>query len=202
MLLYSSDANMVQNLALDPRGNYPVDTLLQMLQSRLNLPVLRWSGTTPIESSILLVGSGQHWQAVVKGKAGTWFALDANHSSAIQNVERFLGDKLKDGAVYQVGASMDSLDASYIERVTQTRVVDESSPAQKSKRVRLSPQDPPDQDNNEDAPLQMLLDAMDSQVLFENLDGEEDPHLRPQRERKQTHLYQSDEVALLDKKCL
>ena len=60
MLLYSSDANMVLDLALDPRGNYPVDTLLQMLQSRLNLPVLRWSGTTPIESSILLVGSGQH----------------------------------------------------------------------------------------------------------------------------------------------
>ena len=75
-LLYSTDSNMVLDLALDPRGNYPVDVLLHMLQSRLGLPVERWTEGQPIYSTILLVGTGQHWQAVVKGPHDEWFALD------------------------------------------------------------------------------------------------------------------------------
>ena len=109
---------MVLDLALDPRGNYPVDTLLHMLQNNLGLPVQRWTEGHEVQSKVLLVGSGQHWQAVVQGQNEEWFALEQSISHAVQDLYRFLTDKLKHGAVYQIGGEGNAPDGFYIESVS------------------------------------------------------------------------------------
>jgi len=68
VLLYSSSPGTVHDLATDPRGNYAVDTLLYLMQSHSNLICERWDATKPISSGVMLVGCGQHWQAVLKDK--------------------------------------------------------------------------------------------------------------------------------------
>ena len=127
-LLYSSDSNMVLDLALDPRGNYPVDVLLHMLQSRLGLSVERWAEGQPIHSTVLLVGTGQHWQAVMKGPQEEWFVLEQYTSHAMQDLHRFLLDKLKHGAVYQVGTAEHPPDMKSIGEMLQSRTMAGSSP--------------------------------------------------------------------------
>ena len=67
-LLYSSNADTVHDLASDPRGNYAADTLLSILQQETGLVCQRWNGFVPESSKAFLVGSGQHWQAVIKDK--------------------------------------------------------------------------------------------------------------------------------------
>ena len=235
VLLHSADSSMVLDLALDPRGNYPVDTLLHMLQSNLGLPVVRWDGTQAVQSTVLLVGTGQHWQAVVQGQHGEWCALDQSISHALQDLHRFLTDSLKHGAVYEVVAANDQQpDRGYIDIVSQPRSVVGSSPPVKKKRVtteasqrlpnseqrqreesaaqqlqfaeqavsssHLATTEGNPAEEDSDA-FQVLLEEMtpDPSMVQDDMDIEENAN-RPQRERRQTHLYQSDEVALLDKK--
>jgi len=229
-LLYSSDSTMVLDLALDPRGNYPVDVLLHMLQSRLGLPMTRWAEGQPIHSAVFLVGSGQHWQAVVKGPRDEWFVLEQSTSHAVQDLHRLLLDKLKHGAVYQIGMADDSPDIRFLESILQSRMMIGSSPPVKRKRVTVefergndipvvgllnfdaavpstecvTPFETADKETGnsmdvESDPFNLLLDAFTPEPPPEAQRTESsDP--RPQRERKQTPLYQSDEVALLDKK--
>ena len=138
----------------------------------------------------------------------------------------FLGDKLKNGAVYQVGDGTLGPDMSYLDSVSQPRSITGSSPPVKKKRV--TPEVATDlQGGREIAEraLQMQLQLSEVAECMEGVQEGEDPlgelidqftpedpavqgdsqevdedHTRPQRERKQTHLYQSEEVALLDKK--
>ncbi len=234
-LLYSSESNMVLDLALDPRGNYPVDTLLHMLQNNLGLPVQRWTEGQPVQSKVLLVGTGQHWQAVVQGQNDEWFALEQSISHAVQDVYRFLTDKMKHGAVYQIGGADDTPDGKDVDSVSQARGMVGSSPPVKKKRVtaetsqrlqsteqmmrdemvarQLQFDEPSDASpktleigvaptEEENGSFQELLDAMtpDPPLEVQSDSDCEEKSSRPQRERKAVHLYQSDEVALLDKK--
>ena len=84
VLLYSSSPGTVHDLATDPRGNYAVDTLLYLIQSHSNLVCERWDVTKPISSRIMLVGCGQHWQAVLKDKQDKWFIHEAHNMPSAQ----------------------------------------------------------------------------------------------------------------------
>ena len=231
-LLYASDSTMVLDLALDPRGNYPVDVLLHMLQSRLGLPMTRWAEGQPLHSAVLLVGSGQHWQAVVKGPHDEWFVLEQSISHAVQDLHRLLLDKLKHGAVYQVGTLNDSPNIRCLDSILQSRTMAGSSPPVKRKKVSVASHNdldfpvvdilhfdgvvpPPEplvpraaEDNKADdcmdvesEPLNLLIEAFTPEPPPQ-VQMTESSDARPQRERKQTPLYQSDEVAMLDKKVL
>ena len=85
----------------DPRGNYPVDTLLHVIQTKGNLTSERWNGMQNVTSNTLLVGSGDHWQAVMKDKEGNWYIHERCHKDPVQNLQTYLQNKLKHGAVYQ-----------------------------------------------------------------------------------------------------
>ena len=74
-MLYGSSKNMDLDLEADPRGNYAVDVLLQVLAEKSSQKVDRWMSDLPIEGSILLVGNGQRWQAVMKDKENQWFVF-------------------------------------------------------------------------------------------------------------------------------
>ena len=100
-LLHSCSPGAVHDLATDPRGNYAVDTLLYIIQSQSNLVCERWFETMPISAKILLVGCGQHWQAVLKDKNDKWFIHEAKTTHPVQNLRHFLRNKLTHGAVYQ-----------------------------------------------------------------------------------------------------
>ena len=82
-------------------GNYAVDTLLHVIQSQGNLDFTRWDGKQPVASNTLLVGSGEHWQAVLKEKDGNWFIFERLQKYPVHNLQAYLNNKLKHGAVYQ-----------------------------------------------------------------------------------------------------
>ena len=149
----------------------------------------------------------------------------------MQDLHRFLLDKLKHGAVYQVGTAEHPPDMKYIGEMLQSRTMAGSSPPVKRKKVSVDihhvqdvvanqlqyedvplhevqvPQNTNTEEKDEPMiegkdPFMQLLEAMtpESQVQMGKSSYSETP--RPQRERKQTHLYQSDEVALPDKKVV
>ena len=101
-LLYSSSPGTVLDLAADPRGNYAVDVLLSTIASHTTMKFERWKENDDIFSNTLLVGCGEHWQAVLKdSQEGKWYVHEERSKTAIQNLVRFLTNKLKHGAVYQ-----------------------------------------------------------------------------------------------------
>ena len=102
-IVYNMDPNTVLDLAADPRGNYAADTLLHLLHSNSGLNVERWRPDQPVSSCVILLGSGDHWQAVLMDRDKQWFVLDRYSKSPIQNIMRFLNSRLANGAVYEVG---------------------------------------------------------------------------------------------------
>ena len=102
-IIYNMDPNTVLDLAADPRGNYAADTLLHLLHTKSGLNVERWRPDQPISSCVILLGSGDHWQAVLMDRDKQWFVLDRYSKSPIQNIMRFLNARLANGAVYEVG---------------------------------------------------------------------------------------------------
>ena len=129
-LLYSCSPGAIHDLATDPRGNYAVDTLLYVIQSHSNLVCQRWNETAPITTSILLVGCGQHWQAVLKNKEDKWFIHEASGTYAVHNLQRFLRNKLTHGAVYQ------------FHEITGTTMVNQADTTKRPKEVGLTPHRP------------------------------------------------------------
>ena len=74
VLLYSCSPGTVHDLTTDPRGNYAVDVLLRTIEAHTAMTSKRWKENEPILSSVLLVGCGQHWQAVLKdNREGKWY---------------------------------------------------------------------------------------------------------------------------------
>ena len=101
-LLYSCAPGTVLDLAADPRGNYAVDVLLSIINEHTAMKFQRWTEKEDIFSSTLLVGCGQHWQAVLKDdREGKWYVYEERTKTSIQNLAHFLRNKLKHGAVYQ-----------------------------------------------------------------------------------------------------
>ena len=133
-----------------------------------------------------------------------------------------LVNKSKHGAVYQVGTEED-LPSSHRPKLLQSRPTIGSSPPVKRKRVTsevavssttvlqlnfersLQREGEVEVEEEEKDDFQGLLDELtpDSppQEQMEEIPPEEEP-TRPHRERRQTLLYQSDEVALLDKRVV
>ena len=108
-LLYSCSPGAVYDMATDPRGNYAVDVLLCTIQSHTTMTSQRWKEKDTIFSNTLLVGCGQHWQAILKDKReGKWYVYEERTRSPVQNLVHFLTNKLKHGAVYQFLDSADT----------------------------------------------------------------------------------------------
>ena len=69
-LLYSNAPNTILDLQADPRGNYSVEILLDLLTARSGEPVTRLEPLgnlrrrAPCPCLLLLVGCSTHWQAV------------------------------------------------------------------------------------------------------------------------------------------
>ena len=118
-IIYAMDPTTVLDLAVDPRGNYAADTLLHLLHSHTGLSIERWRSEQPISSVVLLVGSGEHWQAVMMDKDKQWFILERDTKFAIQNVTRFLTSKLANGAVYEVGMLDELPNPPYLHNLSQ-----------------------------------------------------------------------------------
>ena len=72
-LLYSSNPDTVHDMAVDPRGNFAADTLLHVLETHTCKTIKRLNHFSFVKSPALLVGCGQHWQAVTRDKKGRWF---------------------------------------------------------------------------------------------------------------------------------
>ena len=106
-LIYAQEANMVLDLEVDPRGNYAVDVLLQLLGSRTGSKCTRWVPGDPLTSSILLIGSGVHWQAILRSNDGLWFLYEQSYRNAVSDIFLFLEGKVLNGAVYLVGEFQD-----------------------------------------------------------------------------------------------
>ena len=117
-ILYSMDPNVVLDLALDPRGNYAADTLLHLLHERAGVSVERWRHNQPISSAVILLGSGDHWQAMLMDQEKQWFVLEQFTKHPIQNVTRFLNAKLANGAVYEVGIFDKLPNLSYLDAIS------------------------------------------------------------------------------------
>ena len=115
-LLYGSSKAMVLDLEADPRGNYAVDVLLHTLAEKTSQQVERWKTDAPIKSSILLVGNGQHWQAVLRDKEGHWYVFEKHSAKAIQNLLSFLKRRTKHGTAYVVGAHDQLPNGAYFQR--------------------------------------------------------------------------------------
>ena len=88
-IVYSMDPSTVLDLAADPRGNYAADTLLHVLQKRSGFGVDRWRPEQPISSCVILVGSGDHWQAVLMDRDKQWFVLERIGKYPIQKIAIF-----------------------------------------------------------------------------------------------------------------
>ena len=101
-LLYSCQPNTVFDLATDPRGNYAADTLLNVLETHVGLVCRRWIPLCSVTSDILLVGSGQHWQAIIKDKEEKWYIMEKYTNFAVQDIQVLLFNRSKTGAVYQL----------------------------------------------------------------------------------------------------
>ena len=128
-LIYAQDATMVLDLEVDPRGNYPVDVLIWLLQSRTGHTLSRWSPNTPVLSTILLIGSGVHWQAVLR-EDGLWFLYEQSHRNAVPDLPLLLEGKVLNGAVYQVGEIQDLPKAVREERLSdRVRAAEATSPS-------------------------------------------------------------------------
>ena len=121
-LLYSNEPHAVMDLAADPRGNYAADTLIQLLQCRTNLKVERWRSGQPFSSCAMLVGSGNHWQAVLLDKDKHWFVLEQGSKMPLQDVLRFLQSRLANGAVYEVGMFEQLPNVRYLDNLSQERM--------------------------------------------------------------------------------
>ena len=117
-MLYSTDPKAVLDLAVDPRGNYAAETLLHLLRSKTKVSVERWRPSQPLSSCALLLGSGDHWQAVLMDKDKQWFVLERITKHAIQNLVRFLSSKQTNGAVYEVGLYEILPNPSYLNSIT------------------------------------------------------------------------------------
>ena len=102
-IIYNMDPGTVLDLAADPRGNYAADTLLHVLHTHSTLNVERWRPDQPISSCAILLGSGDHWQAVLMDRDKQWFVLNRYDKCPIQNIMRFLNSWLSNGAVYEIG---------------------------------------------------------------------------------------------------
>ena len=139
-LIYAQDAITVMDLEVDPRGNYAVDVLLYLLESRTGFKSTRWSPGNPVLSSVLLIGSGVHWQAILRQKDGLWFLCEQSHKNAIPDIVLLLEGKVKNGAVYQVGEISELMDASLgqglTDRVRVMEKTDLSTPPPPGKRPR------------------------------------------------------------------
>jgi hypothetical protein len=122
-ILYSMDPKMVLDLFADPRGNYAADTLIHLLHSRSGVAVERWRPDQPISSCAILLGSGDHWQAVLMDKDKQWFVLERITKHPIQNMMRFLNSKLANGAVYEVGIFDVLPNPSYLNSITASQHV-------------------------------------------------------------------------------
>ena len=132
------------DMAVDPRGNYAIDTLLFLLQSRTNQNITRWSQDHQIQSPVLLAGSGDHWQAILRDKNKHWFCLERKHKFPIQDLRQFLMSKLLNGAVYQIGM-MDELPnpdymhvSTQLDSVLTTRTHDGEEPPRKRQTRELN----------------------------------------------------------------
>ena len=93
-----------------------------------------------------------------------------------------------------------SLDFSHVQDIVANQLQFEDVSPHESPVPQVTNVDEPMMEGHD--PFMLLLEAMtpESQVQMGKSSNSETP--RPQRERKQTHLYQSDEVALLDKKVV
>ena len=141
-LLYTNTPSRVLDLQADPRGNYSVEVLLELLQNRSGEPVtrldyvgqLRTQDTLPIHHKLLLVGSGSHWQAVL-WEDSRWLILEGGRRFPIANFSRFLRQKQTHGAVYLIGEP------------NGTQLHWEDSAERQGKRVGFAG-DPPGQDDD------------------------------------------------------
>jgi hypothetical protein len=97
------------------------------------------SGVVPQTSKAFLVGSGQHWQAVIKDKDNNWNIMEKTTQHAVQNLHTMLQNKAKAGAVYQLVDSNENTD-------TRKRLREESASTQSpTESLPTSPQvAPPD----------------------------------------------------------
>ena len=120
-IVYSMDPSTVLDLAADPRGNYAADTLLHMLQQRSGFGVDRWRPEQPISSCVILVGSGDHWQAVLMDRDKQWFVLERIGKYPIQNIAAFLRSKLANGAVYEIGILENLPNSKYLDAQQRPR---------------------------------------------------------------------------------
>jgi hypothetical protein len=102
-ILYCMDPTIVLDNAMDPRGNYAADTLIHLLRCKSAAAVERWRTGQPISTCTILLGTGDHWQAVLMDKEKQWFVLERYTKYPIQNLVRFLTAKMTNGAVYEVG---------------------------------------------------------------------------------------------------
>lgn len=118
-ILYSKDPREVLDLAAHPQGNYAADTLIQVLHERSGMSVERWRKEQPLSSCAILVGSGNHWQAVLRDKEKRWFVLEQATRHPLQDVARFLHSRLANGAVYEVGMVEALPNSAFLENFSQ-----------------------------------------------------------------------------------
>ena len=87
----------------------------------------------PIKGSILLIGSGQHWQAVLKDKDNLWYLCEKHSAKAIQSLSSLLKGRIKHGAVYIVGEHEQLPDKAYVQKffshIEKTASTDHDSPS-------------------------------------------------------------------------
>ena len=118
-ILYSMDPSVVLANAVDPRGNYAADTLIHLLRCKSAAAVERWRSSQPVSSCAILVGLGDHWQAVLMDKDKQWFVLERITKYPVQNLTRFLSARLTNGAVYEVGMFETLPNPSYLNAIAR-----------------------------------------------------------------------------------
>ena len=136
-MLYSSDPTTIHDLATDPRGNYAADTLLHVLQTHTGFVCRRWTNTSLVNSGVFLVGSGQHWQAIVKDKEDKWYVMEKYTRHAVQDLKVLLLNRSKTGAVYAIDDPMEA-----------TETTDTLNPRKRLREEAPSPQQQPNEGDN------------------------------------------------------
>ena len=82
------------------RGNYPVEVLLGVLEVYADVDYIRWTLTTPVTSNMILIGSGDHWTALIQNQEGFWDEHNNGQTYPVANLQHLLKTRTSNGAAY------------------------------------------------------------------------------------------------------